>query len=359
MKLMHWKTIALALAFSLVLVACEQSAAPKKQSPPPAVSVDRIQPGPFTRSIELTGSVEPTRVATLSSPAEGPVMECAIREGDRVAADQVLLRIGRDTSAAASLAAAREELERQKREFERIKALVEEKALAAEQLDMARSSLENARAALARAQQVSSDYDVRAPWPGLVSRVHVADGKYIAPRAPLIDLFDPSSLVLRFQVPERYALAVKEGDELQARFDALPYQSPDQSHHLNIVRAYPELDRRLRQRTFEASLPLDTEEFRPGFFARIHVDLERIENALSVPVEAVAQNADGRPVVYTVVDGAAVAKVIETGFDQGGRVLVSQGLAPGDAVIVRGIERIRSGTKVQVAGAETSTGKNQ
>ena len=356
---MHLKTIApalaLALVLSLVLVACEQSSPPNKQAPPPAVSVERIQTGPFTRSIELTGSVEPTRVATLSSPAEGPVMECAIREGDRVTANQVLLRIGRDTSAAASLAAAREELEQQKREFERVEALVEEKALAAEQLDVARSSLENARAALARAQQVSSDYNVRAPWPGLVSRVHVADGKYVAPRAPLVDLFDPSSLVLRFQVPEQYALAVKEGDELQARFDAFP----DQSHHLEIVRAYPELDRRLRQRTFEASLPLDTDKFKPGFFGRIYVDLERIENALTVPVEAVTENADGQPLVYIIVDGAAVAKVIETGFDQGGRVLVSQGLTPGDAVIVRGIERISSGTAVQVAGAETSTGKDQ
>lgn len=352
---MYWKTIALTLALSLVLIACDQPAATKKQAPPPAVSVEQIEPGLFTRSIELTGSVEPTRVATLSSPAEGPVMECAIREGDRVVTNQILLRIGRDTSAAASLAAAREELERQKREFDRIEALVAQKALAAEQLDMARSSLENARAKLAGARQVSSDYDVRAPWPGLVSRVHIADGKYVAPRAPLVDLFDPSSLVLRFQVPEQYALAVKEGDVLQARFDAFP----DQSHHLKIVRAYPELDRRLRQRTFEASLPLDTDEFQPGFFARIHVDLERIESAVTVPVEAVARNADGQASVYIVVDDAAVATTIETGFEQGGRVLVSQGLAPGDAVIVRGIERIRSGTAVQVAAAETSTGKDQ
>lgn len=353
MKLIH--TQALLLTLSLILVGCGQPETQKKQPPPPAVSVEPIQPTTFTRSIELTGSVEPTQVATLSSPAEGPVMGCTIREGDAVAADQVLLRIGRDASAAASLAAAREELERQTREFDRIQALVEQKALAAEQLDTARSNLENARAGVARAQQVSSDYDVSAPWPGLVSRLHVADGKYVAPRAPLVDLFDPASLVLRFQVPERYALAVAEGDELQARFDA----SPDQSHRLKIVRAYPELDRRLRQRTFEASLPLDTSEFQPGFFGRIQVDLERIENALTVPVEAIAQNADGQPTVYTVTDGKAVAKVIETGFEQGGRILVLNGLASGDALIVRGIERIRDGMTVRVAGAQASTGKGK
>jgi len=344
-----------AVALVLLLTACGEPEAGKKQSPPPAVAVERIEPHPFTRSIELTGSVEPTRVATLSSPAEGPVIDCAIREGDEVAAEQVLLRIGRDASAAASLAAAREELERQNREFARVEALVEQKALAAEQIDAARSNLEAARAALARARQVSSDYDVRAPWAGIVSRLHVADGKYVAPRAPLVDLFDPSSLVLRFQVPERYALAVKEGDELHVRFDAFP----DQFHDLEIIRAYPELDRRLRQRTFEASLPLEVHDFQPGFFGRILIDLERVGEALTVPVEAIGRDAQGRPLVYTVVDDQAVANVIETGFEQAGRVLVRDGLAPGDAVIVRGIERIRPGTTVRVAGAKPPKGKER
>ena len=343
------------LTVSVFLAACGQPETGKRQASPPAVSVERIEPRTFTRSVELTGSVEPTRVATLSSPAEGPVMDCTIREGDAVAAEAVLLRIGRDTSAAAALAAAREELERQTREFQRIEALVEQKALAAEQLDMARSNLENARARPALARQVSSDYDVRAPWPGLVSRLHVADGKYVAPRSPLVDLFDPASLVLRFQVPEQHALAVSEGDTLHVRFDAFPAQS----HDLEIVRAYPELDRRLRQRTFEASLPLEAHDFQPGFFARIRMDLERVEQALTVPVEAITRNAEGRTLVYTAVDGKAAAQVIRTGFEQGGRVLIREGLTPGDAVIVRGIERIRPGTTVRVAGAKASKGKGQ
>ncbi|MFP4203241.1 MAG: efflux RND transporter periplasmic adaptor subunit [Opitutales bacterium] len=343
------------IVFVLFLTACGQRDIGKKQGPPPAVSVERIEPETFIRRIELTGSVEPTRVATLSSPAEGPVMNCAIREGDAVEDEEVLLRIGRDESAVASLSAAREELERHKREFERTKALVEEKALPAEQLDMARSNLENARAALAGAQQVSLDYDVRAPWPGLVSRVHVADGKYVAPRTPLVDLFDPASLVLRFQVPEQHALAVKEGDSLQARFDAFP----DQSHDLRVARAYPELDRRLRQRTFEASLPLETHDFQPGFFGRIRVELERVEQALTVPVEALDRNPEGKTVVYTVAEGKATVREVETGFEQNGRILVREGLASGDAVIVRGIERVSAGTKVRLADANETSGEDE
>lgn len=343
------------MAVGFLLSACGQSESPGKPAPPAVVTVEKVVPGSFTRSIELTGSVEPTRVATLSSPAEGPVMECNIREGDAVKIDQVLLRIGRKGSASAELTAAREELQRQSREFDRIQSLVSEKALPAEQLDMARSNLENARAAFAQAQQVSSDYNVRAPWSGLVSRLHVADGKYVAPRAPLVDLFDPSSLVLRFQVPERYAIVVQEGDLLHARFDAFPKQS----FETQVVRAYPELDRRLRQRTFEAALPLDTHNFKPGFFARIEMDLEQVKQAVTVPLVAITRDSAGQQLVYIAEAGKAVARPVETGFEQNGRVLIQQGLASGDAVIVQGIERISDGVAVQVANSDPITGENQ
>jgi len=79
----------------------------------------------------VTGTIEPTTVAGLASPAEGPVVGCRVREGDRVTADQELLRIGRQLSAEAAQASAREELRRQEQEFQRITALVAEKAIAA------------------------------------------------------------------------------------------------------------------------------------------------------------------------------------------------------------------------------------
>uniref|UniRef100_UPI003592E94A efflux RND transporter periplasmic adaptor subunit n=1 Tax=Thiocapsa sp. TaxID=2024551 RepID=UPI003592E94A len=123
----------------------------------------------------------------------------------------------------------------------------------------ARAELERARAraGLTQAQQAASDYVLKAPWPGIVARVHVADGKYVAPRTPLVDLFDPSSLVLRFQVPERHVFAIEQGDAIEARFDAFP----ERPFTLAITRVFPEIDRRLRTRTFEAALPLDQVDF--------------------------------------------------------------------------------------------------
>lgn len=337
-----------AVLVTVLLSACGGSSPETRKAPLPAVSVEVVQPVSFARILRLTGSVEPTRVATLSSPAEGPIMDCEIREGDQVSAGDALLSIGRESSATASLQAAREETERQQREFERVESLVEDKALPAEQLDMAKANLERARATLAAARQVSADYRVLAPWHGVVSRVHVADGKYVGPRAPLVDIFDPESVVLRFRVPEHDALALATGERVTARFDAFPATAFD----LEIVRAYPELDRQLRLRTFEASLPLDHGSFYPGLFARLEIPLESVAAALTVPVDAVLEDSGGQPSVFRVVDGKAVVTSVTLGFEQDGRVWVQDGLEAGSAVVIRGLENLRDGAEVRAASSQ-------
>jgi membrane fusion protein (multidrug efflux system) len=299
----------------------------------------------FAQLLTVTGTVEPTTVAGLASPAEGPVLGCRVREGDRVTAGQELLRIGRQLSAEAAQASAREELRRQEQEFRRITTLVTEKAVAGDQLDTARAALERARAALAQAEQAADDYSIRAPWAGVVSRVRVADGNYVSPRTPLVDLYDPTSLVLRFAVPEDHAFALMAGGRVQATFDALP----GRAFTLEIIRAYPELDRRLRTRSFEAALSADA-TFAPGMFARIRAVLDEQQAAVTIPVEAVL--GDGmKQFVFVLADGKALRRPVETGFEQDGRVWIRTGLKVGDRVIIGGIERVKDGATVRLEGS--------
>jgi len=342
-------TAVAALAVVLGLGGCDK-APPSKPTPPPvAVTVEAVSPRSFVQLLTVTGTIEPTAVAGLASQAEGPVLGCRVREGDRVTSGQELLRIGRQLSAEAAQASAREELRRQEQEFQRITALVAEKAIAGDQLDSARAALERARAALAQAVQAAGDYSIRAPWAGVVSRVRVADGNYVAPRTPLVDLYDPASLVLRFAVPEDHAFALTAGGRVQATFDALP----GRDFSLEIIRAYPELDRRLRTRSFEAALPADA-TFAPGMFARIRAVLEEQKAALTVPVEAVLGEGT-KQFLFLFMEDKAVRRPVETGFEQDGRVWIRTGLKAGDRVIVGGIERVKDGAAVRLEGAKPVT----
>lgn len=207
----------------------------------------------------------------------------------------------------------------------------------------------SARAQLAQAIQASSDFTVGAPWAGIVSRLHVADGRYVAPRSPLLEMFDPLSLVLRFQVPEEHAFQLAVGEPLRASFDAFAGQTLE----LVIDRAWPELDRRLRTRTFEALLPLEELRFAPGQFARLSVVLETVADALTVPVEAVLTGVEGSAALLIVdPEGVARRKEVQTGFEQDGRVLVTAGLNTGARVIISGMERVKPGQPVRLLQPE-------
>lgn len=338
------------LVLGFLLGGCGGEHEAAKQRSSSLVGVELVQEGPFMRQVGLTGTVEATKLATLSSPAEGPVRGLDSREGDAVTAGEVLLGIGRDSSAEAALAAALEEQVRTANDYERMSELQSRGAVSQERVDAARAALARARSQVAAARQSTGDYVITAPWAGIVTRVHVADGRYVGPRAALIDIYDPQSMVLRFSVTEVYAFSVNEGDRIMARFDA----APQQEYELRVVRAWPELDRRMRMRRFEAALPDGRQQFVPGQFARLRLALEVRESAITVAEESLLPtDGSGRQRVMVVDEAGKVSlREVATGFSSAGRRLITSGLEPGERVVVDGMATIQPGQTVNVTLAE-------
>jgi membrane fusion protein (multidrug efflux system) len=56
----------------------------------------------------------------------------------------------------------------------------------------------------------------------VVSKVLVKDGDFVSPRAPLLEMYDPGSLVIRFAVPEAQATEVFKGMPVNVHLDAHP-----------------------------------------------------------------------------------------------------------------------------------------
>ncbi len=152
---------------------------------------EKVKLGEISSTIELTGSVEATRVARLASPAEGPVSNCCVREGDLVKEGQNLLSIGRKKATEALLQSAKQDLKTEQDELARIEQLVESGAIPRDQLDLAKAKQKRAVAQLEKMQESSDDYEVVTPWDGVISKVMVADGNYVVPRTVMVEIFDP------------------------------------------------------------------------------------------------------------------------------------------------------------------------
>jgi len=320
----------------------------------PMVETVMVKERTLASRIDLTGSIEPTRLARMASPVEGPVMACPVREGDHVRAGQILAKLGRAKGDDASAASARADLDREELEEKRIEKLVQAGAVPGEELDRARVSVSRARAALARATERLGDYQVRAPWAGIVLSVPVAVGDFVPSMATLIEMFDPRSLVLRFAVPEDKAAVVGHDAAVKVFLDAYPGQNFD----ARVVRIYPDINRQTHTRTLEAEIDSDIKLF-PGMFARLDVTLKTVPDTLCVPVEAVVRR-DGKTLVFVIGDDATVEqRPVELGLEDDGYVQILAGVNQGEAVAIAGHNRLRDGKQVREAKGQGSEKKQK
>ena len=329
-----------------------ESSQPVQPRKPPQVRVVAVWRATISHGLELTGSVEPYRVAHLASPAEGPVLDLRVREGDRVRAGEALLGIGRREGVDALIASLREELASEEENLRRTRHLVESKVIADEQLERASSTVEKVRAQLIKAEEAALDYAVTAPWDGVVARLLVREGQFVGPRVALLEIYDPSSLTIRAAVPERQAARIAATMHVEVRLDAFP----DEILSGRILRAYPYLDPRLRSRTVEIALDREF-DLLPGMFARLRILMETVDQAVVVPLEAIVLRPEG-PVVFVVENGKAFRRSVETGIEEGNRLQIVAGLDPGDLVIVAGKEQLTHGAAVNLAG-EADAGKGK
>jgi membrane fusion protein (multidrug efflux system) len=319
----------------------------ERKTPPQQVETALVEMRTLTERLELTGSIEPTRVARMAAPVDRPVVACPVREGDRVHAGQLLARLGRAKGDDALAASARAEMEREETELGRIQKLVDTGALPGEELDNARVRMSEAQARHAQAIERLGDYRVSAPWSGVISNVHVAVGDFVAARAILVELFDPASFVLRFAVPEESAARVRLGAPIAATLDAYP----GMTLAAEVTRVYPDIDRRTHTRTVEASIEGDV-TLAPGMFVRLRLVLATVPEALTVPVESVVRRGGG-PVVFVIAsDGTAEQRLVELGMKGDGRVQVLSGVDPGESVAVAGHDHLRDGSRVRVPGKQ-------
>lgn len=331
----------------LLAVGCGregQTESPAQKSASP-VRVEKAERRDLTRSSIYIGSVEPVRVARMASPAEGPIVKCAVREGDRVAKDEQLVRVGRSAMAEAGLEAAREELKRQEADFQRVERLVASGALAGEQLEIARAALKRAQAQVAGAETAAGDYDVRAPWAGVVSKVWVAEGNFVAPRVPLVDIYDTGSLRVRFGIPEEDVRRVVSGAGVRIALDAWP----GRTFQGRVERVYPQLDALTRTLTVEATIASDV-SLLSGLFARIEVPIETATGAVIIPSKALQTMPNGQTVVFVVQDEKAIRRNVSTGLEADGLVQIAEGVVPGEDVVVSGQESLKDGSAVKVMG---------
>ncbi len=319
-------------------------------------------PRELRRTLEVTGALKAVDWSMVKARVAAEVARLDVREGDRVAAGQVLGRLDgteyelRLRQAQQQAASAKAQLDIAERALENNRALVGQGFISQNALDTsisnaaaARAALQAANAAADLARKALNDTVLRAPIAGWVSQRLVQPGERVAVDARLIEIVDLSRLEIEAAVPAQDLAALKPGALATLRVEGV-----DAPVTARVARIAPSAQ--AGTRAVPIYLAVDGQPgLRQGLFAQGEIELER-RTALAVPASAVRID-QARPYAIALEDGRAVARPLELGLrsqaaaDAEALVEVTAGLADGATVLRGSVGAVREGTRLRLAGA--------
>jgi len=322
--------------------AAQAPAEPEASPNAPALRV-RVEPvalGALSERIVLRGTVLPARDVTFSAEMPGRVEALTVDHGDRVRKGQVLARIDYALQLA-QRDQARAGHELAVKTLERLDKLRADDMVSQQDLDQARTQVLTSKAALAITEAQLGKSVVRSTISGIVARRHADAGEYANPGVPLVQVVDFSTVKVSAQVAETDAARVRRGLPTRVRFDALGREVDGKVHVLMPAAHHMSNTYELR-----VKLPNPDHAILVGMAATVSIDVAKHDDVVVVEQDAVVESESGRA-VFIEVAGKAKRRPVVLGAIEGDRVIVAEGLSPGDKLVVEGQRTLHDGQEVR------------
>jgi multidrug efflux system membrane fusion protein len=328
------------------------------------VTIARAEHRAVPYEIDATGTVEPRQTVSVQSQVTGVLTDVGFREGDDVAAGQVLFRIdprpfqaaleqaqailARDVaqSANAQLDAARyAELVKQdyvtKQDYD-------EKRAAADALT---ATVRADSAAVANAELSRAWATVRAPIAGRTGRLLVRPGNLVrANTDPLVVINQIHPILVRFAVAGQSLGEIQRyrGNHLPLPVLVSASRQDTASSEGALVFVDNNVDTATGTVLLKAEFANRDNTLWPGEFVNVRLQLYVDQKAVVVPSQAVMTGQQGTYVFLVDQSGTAQARPVTVARSSGGYAIVSQGVQVGDQVVIDGQLRLVSGAQVDV-----------
>lgn len=355
----------------------------------PVVEVAAARPANDARAqalLNASGYVTPRRRATVAAKITGRIDQVYAEEGMKVKVGQVLATLDcsqqraalqsaqtdRDATAAA-LADLQVQLANAERELARAKGLRSAGVNSQQALDTAQTTADSLRSKIALtkeqtragdskikvAQEDVENCTVRAPFDGEVVSKDAQRGEMVSPisagggftRTGIATVVDMRSLEVEVDVNESYIARVKPGQKAIATLDAYPdWQIPS-----TVRTVIPTADR--QKATVKVRVAFD--KLDPKILPDMGVKVAFLSDE-PVPAKGKTTEAraivpktgvlteNGKSYVLLVNQGKLERRAITVGAERGSDVEVMAGVSPGETLVVRGAEGLRSGQTVEV-----------
>lgn len=339
------------IKFSQISNLIQAGEAYAKAGPPPeAVATDKTRDLAWENTLSSVGTFTAAKGVAISAEAPGMVKRIAFESGGLAKAGQVLVEL--DTSVErAQLAAAQVRKKLAEQNLKRTRSLVEGGAATKQQQDTEENTVEAADAEIASMQAQIARKVIKAPFAGRLGIRAVDLGQYLSPGQQLTTLESLDSVYIDFTLPQQALSALSVG--LSVR---ITMENSKEELTGTVAAIDPTLDAATRAIKVRASVPNESQRFRPGMFANVQVVMPDQTSAVVAPTTAVVHAPYGDSVfVVEPLKDAKDDKVkqvrqqfVRLGDERGDFVEVLDGIKVGDELVTSGAFKLRNGAKITI-----------
>ena len=397
----RWLPLSLLLLTGAVSTGCHQSPSSSVLSLPTA-GVVRVGRVPLSNHLVVAGELLPYQEVEIHAKVAGYIRKIHVDIGDRVRTGQLLadLEVPEMTAqvegAQAGVQRSQDEIQRARSAVARAEAdhsalhaaaqrlkqasearpgLIAQQELddlqakdtsSEAQVDAAKSEFSAMQQALGSAQAEHrhfasmADYShITAPFDGIVTWRFADTGALLqagtsnSGSMPVVKLAQVNILRLRLPVPESLAAFVHIGNTVQIHVQATGEQLAGK-----VMRTTGELDLATRSLQVEIDLPNADGKLTPGMYAEVTLNIQRSDNGLTIPVEAVDRSQEAPSVLVVNAQGIIERRAITLGMETPNSVEVTGGLREGEEVVVGNLSSFHRGEAVQAKAIETKAPGN-
>jgi membrane fusion protein, multidrug efflux system len=366
-----------------LLSGCNDNSQGPPPSAPKAVEVDvmSVRNQELRQSVELPGRTTAFRVAEVRPQVSGIVHKRLFAEGSRVEAGELLYQIDpatyESTLASAEAALAKSEAMEYSTRLKALRynnliktdAVSEQEQIDAEAVwKQAVAEVAAARAAVQSAAINLAYTRVTAPIGGQIGKSMISEGALVtaqqATALATIQQLDPlfvdvsqsagEYLQLKKDLAAGTGTGSASGTEVKIILsDGAEYEETGMLEFSDVT-----VDQSTGTVTIRAIIANPKQELLPGMFVRARLTSAQLQPAILIPQSAIVRNNRGQAMVMLVdTESKVEARLVETGRNIGEQIVIREGLAAGDQLIVAGLQKIRPGAPVKavVPGPETET----
>ncbi len=346
LKVMKNKIVmSLLLSSFLLAFSCKD----KKEEKEEAVIYPTTSPVKMDTVItkEFVSQIRSQKNIEIRAQEKGFLEKVFVDEGQHVQAGQVLFRIMPQLYQA-DVMKAKAEVAQAEIELQNSTTLASNNVVSINEKKMAKAKLDAAKAELNLAQTHLSFTTIRAPFSGIINRLPLKLGSLVDEGDLLTSLSDNGGIYAYFNVSEPEYLnyqmhSADRGNNLVSLVMANGETFPDKGM---IETIEGEFDSETGNIAFRAKFPNMKQLLRNGETGKIQMTLP-LKNALIIPQKSTYEIQDQKYVFVVGKDGVARSKNIKVSYELPDIYVVSEGLNPGDKILLEGVQKVKDDQKVE------------